>query len=115
MGCGFDFAEVGLNGLGAFSVAAHGVHGLGVDGGYFVGHGAGFGVTGGEAEHEVLDADLRGVGEDVELSVARVLGGEGIGFLPFGVDVAVEVGSGGDRVVNLCGVEAVEVLLSLQA
>ena len=87
-------------------------HCLIVDGRHLISHSAGLRVGSTEIEHNLFHASLRGVAEDVKLSVTSILVSERMSFLPAFVDMTVEVITGGNAVVNAFGIKALEVFLS---
>ncbi len=106
-----DLGQVGLDGSCALAVAAHGVHGQLIDVGDLVGVGALCGVGGCQTHHQTLHAVVARVVQDVELSVAAVLGAEGVVLHPLGVHVAVEILLRRDVGVEAFAVETFQMLL----
>ena len=98
---GENLLHGGLDRRGAFGVQTHRVEAHLVEVGDLLFDGARGGRRLGHLGEELVDARLVVVAQDVERSVARVFGFQGIVFLPAARGVLVEIGVGGYRKVEV--------------
>ncbi len=110
-----DFLKVGEDRLGALSVAAGGIEGLVVDCRHLIGYSTGLGVGSSQIGYDVTHAVLAGVVQNVELTVAGMLGSERVSLHPAFVDMLIEVFRRRGSRVDVAWIQAFEVLLCAQA